>query len=92
MHLVLQSIIEVYHVQAFLQGCFSLLSKLMRSNATLKKMPMCRFALQLEVGMPDAKQREAILRLYLRKQAAESRIFQGSVTIDEELLDVNFSS
>ena len=51
---------------------------------------MCRFALQLEVGMPDAKQREAILRLYLRKQAAESRFFEGSVTIEEDLLLVKF--
>lgn len=49
---------------------------------------LCRFALQLEVGMPDAKQREAILRLYFKKQAAESKFFRGSVTVDENLLEV----
>lgn len=58
-------------------------------SGILEALLTCRFALQLEVGMPDAKQREAILRLYLKKQAAESRFFEGSVTVDEDLLSVS---
>ena len=37
---------------------------LLRFNVALS----CRFSLQLEVGMPNAKQREAILKLYLDRQ------------------------
>lgn len=47
-----------------------------------------RFALQLEVGMPTAKQREAILRIYLEKQALDSAMFQESVGIAESLSKV----
>lgn len=45
-----------------------------------------RFSLQLEVGMPSAEQREAILKLILGKAALEATQVQGVLDVNPQLI------